>query len=233
MIHQSTRSIFEEARGTCQCKWTPEQVTKAGSSHNSPIAETESFPVLERLVKSQSCRVSSFTSTRRSKCWMQGYFPRNNTGRHPQQPENQQDDLLSSVVHRLGQVADGTTIPVSVSSLIFTLWFADDSRVKISTKDNASSSSSQRRVQNSKQPKFTTNLPETVGQWLPQPKRPVGNFGVVPDVISLRPSCTRPFRWVRNRTMADAVWNGMVHQGLDTQAYNARSSICPPRPRSR
>jgi pentatricopeptide repeat protein len=224
---------FEEALEELANARTPEQVTKAGSFLQSlPIAETESFPVQERLVKALALSgLVTFAVNMTEAMLDAGYFPSEITQDAICNSLRKTSKImkLSSVVHRLGQVATAqSTSATGISVVSFNIYLAalcDNSSATISTKEK--SSSSQRRVsKNSNSRTSNTNLLDTACEWLLEPDKARRELGVVPDAISYATvlhAAASQGNWI----MADVVWNGMIHQGLipTIYAYNARLKI--------
>jgi hypothetical protein len=232
---------FEEALEELANARTPEQVTKAGSLLQSlSIAETESFPVQERLVKALALSgLVTFAVNMTEAMLDAGYFPSEITQDAICNSLRKTSKItkLSSVIRRLGQVAtvQSTSTSTGISVVSFNIYLAalcDDSTssATISTTDKSSSSSSsqsqRRRVSQNSNSRTNANSLETACQWLLQPDKARRELGVVPEAISYA-TVLHAAASLGNRTMSDAVWNGMVNQGLlpTVYAYNARLKI--------
>jgi hypothetical protein len=225
---------FEEALEELANARTPEQVTKAGSLLQSlPIAETESLPVQERLVKALALSgLVTFAVNMTEAMLDAGYFPSEITQDAICNSLRKTSKMtkLTSVVRRLGQVSKTQSTATGISVVSFNIYLAalcDDSSATISSKEKSSSSSqSQRRTSKNSNSRTNSNLLETACQWLLEPDKARQELGVVPDAISFA-TVLHAAASQGNRTTADVVWNGMISQGLipTIYAYNARLKI--------
>jgi hypothetical protein len=212
---------FEAALEELANARTPEQVTKAGSILQTlPIAETESFPVQERLVKALAMSgLVAFAVNMTEAMLEAGYLPSGITQDAVCNSLRKTSKVarLGDIVHRLGQVATAQSKAVSVAAFnIYLAALCDSAAI---AKD---ASSFQRRVSRHSQ----SDLLETACQWLLQPEKTREELGVVPDAISFS-TVLHAAASTGNRTMANGIWNGMLNQGLvpTINAYNARLRI--------